>query len=339
MQRALELAEQGLGYVRPNPLVGCVIVHQERILGEGFHQIYGGPHAEVNAISSVKEASSALLPESTLYVTLEPCAHYGKTPPCAALLVKHKVKRVVIATLDPNPLVAGKGVEILQKAGIEVAVGFMEKEAQWQNRRFFTYINEKRPYIIFKWAQTSDGYMARADYDSKWISSVMSRQLVHKWRAEEAAVMVGTNTAHYDDPQLNVRDWSGNNPVRIVLDRKLRLSADLKLFDQSQATLCFNTLRNDASHNLTLVQLSEDNFWSELMEQLYLHKIQSVLVEGGTAVFEQLRHHNYWDEARVFTSPAYFGEGIPAPHPMGTLTYTDRVDTDHYSLYLNKSIS
>ena len=200
MQRALELARLGLGNVSPNPMVGCVIVKDGKIIGEGHHEQYGGPHAEVNAVQAVKDQS--LLPQSTAYVTLEPCSHFGKTPPCADLLVRHQVKRVVICNEDPNPLVAGQGIERLRNAGIEVEIGLLREEGRVLNRRFFTAFEKKRPYVILKWAQTTDGFVARENYDSKWISNTYSRQLVHKWRAEEDAILVGTNTARYDNPSL-----------------------------------------------------------------------------------------------------------------------------------------
>lgn len=255
MRRALELAEWGRGYVSPNPLVGCVIVHEDRIIGEGWHREYGGPHAEVNAVNSVE--NQALLSESTVYVTLEPCAHWGKTPPCANLLVEKKVKKVVIAATDSNPLVGGRGIEILKNAGIEVETGILEKDARWQNRRFFTQIEKQRPYVILKWAQTQDGFVAKENFDSKWISNSHSRQLVHKWRAEEDAILVGKNTAAYDNPRLDVRDWVGKNPIRVVLDSKLELSSELNLFDQSIPTLVFNALKSDNKDNLAWIKLPE----------------------------------------------------------------------------------
>jgi diaminohydroxyphosphoribosylaminopyrimidine deaminase/5-amino-6-(5-phosphoribosylamino)uracil reductase len=221
MSRALELARLGFGKVSPNPMVGCIIVCEGKIIGEGFHQQYGGPHAEVNAIHSVKDKT--LLKQSTVYVTLEPCAHYGKTPPCAKLLVEHLVKKVIISNVDPNPLVSGKGIEILRSAGIEVETGLLEQEGLELNKRFFKSIRENAPYIILKWAQTADGFIARDDFDSKWISNKISRKLVHKWRSEEDAILVGKNTAKYDNPTLNVRDWVGKDPLRIVIDHELVL--------------------------------------------------------------------------------------------------------------------
>ncbi len=232
MQRAIELAQLGIGAVSPNPRVGCLVVHDNKIIGEGWHQKFGEAHAEVNAINSVKDLS--LLKESTIYVNLEPCSHEGKTPPCSDLLIKHQVKKVVIANTDTNPLVAGRGVEKLKKAGIAIMTGVLEKEGRELNRRFFTFMEKKRPYIILKWAQTSDGFIAQKNFESKWITNELSRQLVHRWRSEEDAVLVGTRTASHDNPSLTVRDWSGRNPTRIVIDRFLRLNDKLQLFDKKE---------------------------------------------------------------------------------------------------------
>jgi diaminohydroxyphosphoribosylaminopyrimidine deaminase / 5-amino-6-(5-phosphoribosylamino)uracil reductase len=311
MRRALELAELGRGAVSPNPVVGCVIVHEGKIIGEGFHQEYGGPHAEVQAINSVK--NSALLSESTAYVTLEPCAHWGKTPPCANLLVEKGLKKVVIAAYDSNPLVGGKGIEILENAGIEVETGVLEEEARLQNRRFFTQVEKKRPYVILKWAQTHDGFVARENFSSKWISNSQSRQLVHKWRAEEDSILVGKNTALHDDPQLNVRDWVGKNPIRIVLDSNLELPESLLLFDGSIPTLCFNTLKSEKKENLEFIKMDPNFSPEEILKELHSRKIQSLIVEGGSQVLGQFIQSGFWDEARVFTSKIKFGSGILAP--------------------------
>ena len=311
MRRAIELAELGSGYVSPNPMVGCVIVHQNKIIGEGYHQVYGGPHAEPNAIQAVEDPS--LLSESTVYVSLEPCAHWGKTPPCANLLVDKKVKKVVIGAVDSNPLVGGKGIQILKDAGIEVISGILEKEVREQNKRFFTFMEKERPYVILKWAQTWDGFVARENFDSKWISNSYSRQIVHKWRSEEDAILVGTSTAKYDNPKLNVRDWEGRNPVRIVLDRNLSLDEGLQLFDRSQHTLCYNQVRSEKSENLEWVKLTDGFGVEEILEDLYQRKIQSLIVEGGAKVLKSFIEKELWDEARVFTGQIQFGKGIPAP--------------------------
>ena len=311
MRRALELAEWGRGRVSPNPMVGCVIVHGDLIIGEGYHQQYGGAHAEPNAVNSVYHP--ALLKEATVYVTLEPCAHFGKTPPCAQLLIEKQVQKVVVAVKDPNPLVAGKGIQMLREAGIEVEVGVLEKEAAALNKRFFTQIQKKRPYVILKWAQTKDGFVARGDYSSKWISNAHSRQLVHRWRAEEDAIMVGTKTAYYDNPRLNTRDWEGKNPVRIVIDKKLTLDNNLHLFDHSQPTICYNLEKEDTEENLSFVKLNQDFGIQDILDDLRHRNIQSLIVEGGSFLLQTFISEELWDEARVFIGDTRFGNGIPAP--------------------------
>ena len=312
MRRALELAEWGRGRVSPNPLVGCVLTVDDQIIGEGYHERYGGPHAEPNAIAAVKD--SALLEKATVYVTLEPCAHTGKTPPCADLLIVKKVRKVIIAAVDSNPLVGGKGIAKLRDAGITVTSGVLEKEARSQNRRFFTQMEKERPYVVLKWAQTRDGFVARSDYDSKWISNVHSRQLVHRWRAEEDSVLIGTKTAHYDNPRLNVRDWTGRDPLRIVIDKQLTLDSNSYLFDKSQPTICYNLIKDEKLENLHFVRLNPDFQVSDLLADLHRRKVQSVLVEGGSVLLQHFIGQNLWDEARVFTGDATFGSGIPSPH-------------------------
>ncbi len=331
MQRALELAEFGRGKVSPNPMVGCVIVHQERIIGEGYHQQYGKGHAEVNAVNSVE--NQELLADATVYVTLEPCAHFGKTPPCANLLVEKKVKRVVIAAFDTNPLVGGKGIQILKDAGIEVETGLLEKQARIQNKRFFTQIEKKRPYVILKWAQTLDGFGAREDFSSKWITNASSRQLVHKWRAEEDAIMVGKNTAKYDDPALNVRDWVGKNPLRLVIDSRLELPNSLKLFDEAVPTICYNTLKSEVRGPLEFVKLTSNFQIQDILEDLQQRNIQSVIIEGGNYLLNKFLASELWDEARVFTSSNKFGSGIAAPIPPTPVSETIEVLEDTLRIY------
>lgn len=331
MRRALELAELGRGKVSPNPVVGCVIVKEDKIIGEGYHQKYGEAHAEVNAVNSVEDQTDIV--GSTVYVTLEPCAHFGKTPPCANLLVDKKVGKVVIAAFDSNPLVGGKGIQILEEAGIEVETGLLQEEARWQNRRFFTQIEKKRPYVILKWAQTQDGFVARSDYSSKWISNSSSRRLVHQWRAEEDAIMVGKNTAKYDDPALNVRDWVGKNPLRLVIDSKLELSQSLKLFDQAVPTICYNTQKTEESGNLEFVKLKPGFSLDQILEDLHNRNIQSLLVEGGSFLLNKFIELGLWDEARIFTSRNKFGEGIKAPLISKPSSENIPVLEDHLSIH------
>lgn len=331
MQRALELATLGRGHVSPNPLVGSVIVHEGKIIGEGWHRKYGEAHAEVNAVNSVDDKS--LLPESTVYVNLEPCSHFGKTPPCADMLIRHKVKKVVVANLDSNPLVSGEGVKKLRAAGIEVITGILDKQGHALNRAFFTVMNRQRPYIVLKWAETADGFIARENYDSKWISHALSRQLVHKWRTELDAIMVGSRTAAHDNPQLNVRDWTGRNPVRVVIDRFLKLSSSLHVFDGSQKTIRYNVLKHEEHPNLMLVRLDEENFLHEIVKDLHRQKIQSVLVEGGAHLLQLFIDAGLWDEARIFHSPRNFGKGIAAPAFQGLQTEQHMLETDTLRIF------
>lgn len=331
MSRALELALLGMGSVTPNPRVGCVIVHDGKVVGEGWHKQYGEAHAEVNAITSL--ADKSLLKECTVYVNLEPCSHFGKTPPCADLLIEHRVKKVVVANLDSNPLVASGGVKKLRTAGIEVITGILEKEGRELNKRFFTFMEKQRPYIVLKWAETSDGFIARENFDSKWISNEYSRQLVHKWRTENDAVLVGTKTAFQDNPELNVRDWSGRHPVRIVLDRFLRLSEKLHVFDRQQKTLCYNLLKHEELRNLSRVRIGEENFIGEVVKDLAKQKIQSVMVEGGATTLQLFIDAGLWDEAKVFVSNKDFGRGIKAPSLPGNLIHQESVFNDTLKIY------
>jgi diaminohydroxyphosphoribosylaminopyrimidine deaminase / 5-amino-6-(5-phosphoribosylamino)uracil reductase len=333
MQRAFELALLGVGQVNPNPRVGCVIVYDGKIIGEGWHKNYGGAHAEVNAIHSVTDTS--LFKESTVYVSLEPCSHFGKTPPCADLLIHHNVKKVVIANIDSNPLVGGEGIKKLRAAGIEVVAGILEKQGRELNKRFFTFVEKQRPYIILKWAQTADGFVAQPNYESKWISNDYSRQLVHKWRTEEDAVLVGTRTAAHDNPTLNVREWTGRNPVRIVLDRFLRLSDKLNLFDRTQKTICYNVLKHEEHTNLSLIRVDENNFVQHVINDLYKQKIQSVIVEGGAQTLQLFIDVGLWDEARVFTSTRTFQHGIKVPTVLGKTDFTQDVMGDELRWIIN----
>ncbi|MFY0599389.1 MAG: bifunctional diaminohydroxyphosphoribosylaminopyrimidine deaminase/5-amino-6-(5-phosphoribosylamino)uracil reductase RibD [Cyclobacteriaceae bacterium] len=332
MRRALELAKLGMGSASPNPMVGCVIVHDGKIIGEGYHKKYGEAHAEVNAVASVDDQS--LLSESTAYVTLEPCSFFGNTPPCADLLITKKLKRVVVCGNDPHPRVSGKGIEKLKSAGIEVKSGFLEEEGLEVNKRFFTFYKEKRPYIILKWAQTSDGFVARENFDSKWISNQYSRQLVHKWRTEEDAIMVGTNTARYDDPSLTARDWKGGNPTRIVMDRNLALPSDLKLFDEEVETLVFTERAKEDQKNITYIQLPKLSP-KQILDELYKRRIHSVLIEGGSTLLNAFLKENFWDEARVFTANTEFGKGIAAPEIHGRPSVEEDIDGDKLETFLN----
>ena len=329
MGRAIELAALGLGSVSPNPLVGCVIVSEEEIIGEGYHEKYGEAHAEVNAIASVKDQSN--LKNCTAYVTLEPCAHHGKTPPCADLLIEKGLKKVVIGCRDSFDEVDGRGVERLQVAGVEVVVGILEHECRNLNKRFFTYVERKRPFVILKWAQTYDGFIARENFDSKWISNQYSRQLVHQWRSEEDAILVGKNTAIHDNPNLTVRDWEGENPIRIVIDNRLELPHDLNLFDGSIQTLVVNLDRQEKSNGVHY--LKYDGSIKGLLDKLYLQKIQSLIVEGGAKILNSFIESELWDEARVFSSKEEFAKGIESPAIGGRLLEDREVMGDRLEVY------
>lgn len=296
-------------------MVGAVLVHQGRIIGEGLHRRYGGPHAEVNCIDAVQEADRHLIPLSTMYVSLEPCAHYGKTPPCADLIVHHRIPEVVIGCRDPFAEVDGKGIEKLKAAGIKVTVGILEAEAQELNKRFFTFHRQHRPYIILKWAQTANGRIANEDYSRLHISNELTNRLVHRWRSEEAAILVGTNTALFDDPQLNTRLWSGPSPVRLVVDMDLRLPSSLKLFDKKIRTIVFNALQHEEQDKLLYYQVTRDvSLVHQLANALYQQKILSVLVEGGARLLQSFIDEGYWDEARIITNEQLWAErGIAAP--------------------------
>ncbi|QWG09173.1 bifunctional diaminohydroxyphosphoribosylaminopyrimidine deaminase/5-amino-6-(5-phosphoribosylamino)uracil reductase RibD [Flammeovirga kamogawensis] len=335
MKRALQLATLGKGNVSPNPMVGAVIVHNDQIIGEGYHQKYGQPHAEVNAVASVSKENLPLLSEAEIYVTLEPCSHYGKTPPCADLLVKHNFKKVIVCNLDPNPLVAGRGIKRLEDAGIKVATRILENEGLEVNKRFFKAMTEKKPFVLLKYAQTSDGFVARENFDSKWISNPLSRQLVHKMRAEEDAILVGTNTAKYDDPALNVRAWAGKDPLRVVIDRSKKLDDNLKLFDNSIRTICYTSEFDEEKENLAFIPLNKETFLEDMLVDLFSKGIHSIIVEGGSTILKEFIDRKLWDEAHVFTSSsAAFGSGIEAPLlPHKKRVQVTTVEQDEYAIY------
>lgn len=334
MRRCLELAELGKANVSPNPMVGAVIVHNDRIIGEGYHQKYGEAHAEVNAINQVinKFTNPAeLLKQSVIYVSLEPCSHYSKTPPCADLIVKHQIPKVIVGCRDPFEQVNGKGLEKLRNAGIEVICGVLEEECQWLNRRFFTRVQKHRPYIILKWAQTADGFFAPADGTQHWITGIESRKLVHQWRSEEDAVLIGKNTAAIDNPQLNVRYGGGRPPKRIVIDRKLKLNQGLHIFDESVETLIFNEMKTEIDGNNKYIALEDfDRYVPQyILYQLYLRDIQSIIIEGGAYTLNTFIEAGLWDEARIFTGNINLNKGIKAPAISGLLTgrYSSGCDT------------
>ncbi len=341
MLRCLQLAELGFGLVAPNPMVGCVIVCKGKIIGEGYHQKFGTEHAEVNAI---KKAPAALLSEATLYVNLEPCAHYGKTPPCADLIIASKIKRVMVGSVDPYPEVSGKGIEKLIAHGIEVKVGIAEAESKALNRRFFTSILHHRPYIILKYAQTQDGYIGIKEGASvsKQISNTLSQKQTHLWRSQEAAILVGTNTAILDNPQLNARYFHAAQPTRIALDRYLQIPYNSKLLDDSQPTLIFTNERHAIDKiNTKYFTLDFDapDFLQQFLMKLNQLKIQSIIVEGGTKTLNKFYKNNLWDEARIITSKIEWGEGIKAPilSNEAVLKHEEYIADDKLTIYKNKT--
>ncbi len=339
MHRCIELAKLGAGNVAPNPMVGSVLVYNDLIIGEGYHRQYGQAHAEVNCIKSVSEENEHLVEKSTLYVSLEPCAHFGKTPPCADLIIEKKIPAVVIGCRDSFQQVDGKGIQKLQAAGIKVITPVLEKEALELNKRFFTFHNLQRPFVILKWAQTANGKIANSDYSRLFISNEITNRKVHQWRSSEASILVGTNTALRDDPSLTTRLWPGNNPVRMVIDKELQLPSSLHLFDGTVKTIVFNTIQQKDKGQILYYKISkEKRFIAQIMEALYRLNIQSVLVEGGTRLLQSFIDENYWDEASVITNAELeIPAGIQAPVLYNAVKVSGEkilTDTIHYYNHL-----
>jgi diaminohydroxyphosphoribosylaminopyrimidine deaminase/5-amino-6-(5-phosphoribosylamino)uracil reductase len=334
MFRCLELAKKGEGVVAPNPMVGAILVHQGRIIGEGYHQAYGGPHAEVNCLLSVTAADKPFIPLSILYVSLEPCSHQGKTPPCADMIIRERIPEVVIACRDPFPLVDGSGIEKLLRSGISVKQGVLETEAVNLNKRFFTFHQKQRPYIILKWAQTADGKISGKGKNRVQISNSITNKLVHQWRSAEAAIMVGTETALLDNPSLISRTPGGMQPVRIIIDRNLRLPESFEIFNAAASTIIFNTIREEQRGNIYFCKLeNEKDLLPAILKKLYSLQIQSVLVEGGKTLHESFLQSGNWDELRrIIALEKNLPEGYPAPallemSPVDSAQIlTDRID-------------
>ena len=341
MQRCIELARLGAGSVSPNPMVGCVIVCGNEIVGEGFHRKYGEAHAEVNAVNSV--ATPELLKESTLYVSLETGAHHGRTPPCTGLIIEKQIPRVVIGAADSSPEVAGRGIKKLKEAGIEVVSGVLGQECRELNKRFFTFHEKKRPYIILKWAQTSDGFIDIAressDYgEPNWITGDLALRLVHKIRAEEDAIIVGTNTALKDNPSLSVRNWAGESSLRIVIDKELKLPETLKFFDGTQKTLILNALKTEKEDLTEWFKLDfSKDILPQILSELFSRKILSLIVEGGRQLLESFIRDGLWDEAHVFSGNKFFFSGIEAPKIQGVQTACELLDYDRLFIFRNFS--
>jgi diaminohydroxyphosphoribosylaminopyrimidine deaminase/5-amino-6-(5-phosphoribosylamino)uracil reductase len=333
IRRCIALAKNGFGTTYPNPMVGSVIVYNDQIIGEGWHKKAGEPHAEVNAIASVKDKS--LLKKATLYVSLEPCSHFGKTPPCCDLIIANQIPNVVVGTVDTNEKVAGNGIKKLIAAGANVTVGVLEKECHELNKRFFTFHEKKRPYIILKWAESQDGFLApKKELDQErqpiWITNQYSRQLVHKWRSEEQAILVGTQTVMEDNPKLDVRDWSGNNPARVVLDRNNQIHKESHILNDSTKTIVFTGSEISTTKKNTTFEILDfnQNIVPQILSVLHYHQIQSIIIEGGTKTLQFFIDLNLWDEARIFIGNTFFEKGVKAPHLIRKNTTKKHIEND-----------
>lgn len=338
IKRCIELAKNGLGTTYPNPLVGCVIIFENTIIGEGWHKKSGASHAEVIAIESVQ--NKELLSSSTLYVSLEPCSHFGKTPPCADLILKYKIPNVVIGTVDPNSKVAGKGIQKLKDSGVNVTFGILEKEGNELNKRFFTFHRKNRPYIILKWAESADGFISpknKTEQKPVWISNEYSRQLVHKWRSEEQAILVGTQTIIDDNPSLTVRDWVGKNPIRVVIDKENAIDLSSNVFDNQAKTIVFSNKEvTSNSDKIQTIKIDFDtNSTQEIVKKLYNNNIQSIIIEGGRKTLQSFIDTNLWDEARVFIGEINLKEGTKAPELNRKINLKVVLKKDTLLLYRN----
>lgn len=341
MERCLDLAQKATGHTHPNPMVGSVIVYKNRIIGEGWHHKSGSAHAEVHAINNVVDKS--LLKFSTLYVNLEPCSHFGKTPPCASLIMEHQIHRVVIGSMDPNPKVAGKGIALLKASGCEVITGVLENKCVEVNRRFFTFHQKKRPYILLKWAQSIDGFIAPLQKNKKkravfWISNTLSQQLSHQWRSEEAAILVGVNTIIDDDPKLTTRHWNEKNPLRIVIDPHNRSPKNAQVLSDDMPTLFLTRQNANPSNSNKEYVVLEPFSLKALMNFCYEREIISILVEGGETTLSHFINENYWDEARVFTAPKMLKEGIGSPKIKSAPQKQLKIKEDQLEIFINKTV-
>jgi diaminohydroxyphosphoribosylaminopyrimidine deaminase/5-amino-6-(5-phosphoribosylamino)uracil reductase len=313
MSRCIQLAKLGAGNVAPNPMVGAVLVYENSIIGEGYHKKFGEAHAEVNCIASVVEHNKSLIEKSTMYVSLEPCSHFGKTPPCSDLIIQKKIKKVVMGCSDIFEKVNGSGIERLRNAGVEVVTGILDKESKGLNKRFFTFHEKKRPYVILKWAQSANGKTGSPN-QRIFISNEYTNRLVHKWRSEEAGILVGKKTVLADNPSLTTRLWKGNNPVRIIIDPGLKIPSSSKVFNSEAKTIVYNFSKTKTEGSVEFICLEKENFLHNLLSSLYENDIQSVLVEGGAKTLQSFIDFGLWDEARVITNREMIIEGgISAP--------------------------
>ena len=337
MHRCIELALSGNGNVASNPMVGAVLVYQDKIIGEGFHRQYGQAHAEVNCINQVPQHLYSVIKDATLYVSLEPCNHFGKTPPCSDLIVQHQIKKVVIGCTDIFEKVNGSGIAKLQAAGVEVIANVLEKECRLLNKRFFTFHEKKRPYIILKWAVTANQKIAASTNERLLITNAFTNTLVHQWRSEEAAILVGTNTAKADNPALNNRYWiGGKQPIRLVIDKHLQLDQSLQLFNQEQRTIVFNFLKNEVDRNVQYIQLNlNEDVITQILTACYQQNIQSIIIEGGAKLLQSFIDKQLWDEARVITNQDLMvNEGLNAPAFSGELIEEEKIFSDSIQYFI-----
>ncbi len=330
MLRCLDLAQLGLGNTDSNPLVGAVLVYDNKIIGEGYHQYFGRPHAEVNAINdAIQKGNHHLIEKSTLFVNLEPCSHFGKTPPCSDLIIQHKIPHVVIGMSDPFPEVNGKGITRLREAGIQVEEDILREKCEYLNRRFITFHTKRRPFVLLKFAQTANHFMAELNPSRMKISNETTDVLVHKWRSEESAIMVGSRTAEIDNPMLTVRKWKGKNPIRITLDRNMRLRKDLHIFDSAAKTIVFTDKEEQSEEMVEYVKIDfREKAPLQILKALYDRKILSLMLEGGPGLLKHFIHDKLWDEARIITSDDYWKEGLPSPDISGKLFFQSKITGD-----------
>jgi len=335
MKRCIEIAKKGLGNVSPNPMVGCVIVHKNKIISEGYHKKYGENHAEVNAINKVK--NKEILKDSTLYVNLEPCSHHGKTPPCCDLIIKHQIPNVIIGTIDPFIKVRGSGIAKMRNNGINVEINILEEENNFLNKRFFTYHREERPYILLKWAQSKDGFIAPKKQEGKfWMTSKESKELVHKWRSQEDGILVGRITADKDNPQLTNRLFDGKNPIRLIIDKNLSIEKTFNVFNNDSKTIIFNNIIDNLEGSNHFIKINFDNMLDEILAVLYSKNIQSIIVEGGTKTLQSFIKNNLWDEARIFKTKNNLNEGVKSPSINGKIISTSFINNDTLNILVNE---
>ena len=335
MKRCIKIAQKGLGLVSPNPMVGCVIVHENKIISEGYHEKYGGNHAEVNAINKIK--NKKILKDSTLYVNLEPCSHHGKTPPCCDLIIEHQIPNVVIGTIDPFFKVRGSGITKMRDNGINVEINILEEENNFLNKRFFTFHRKKRPFILLKWAQSKDGFIAPKKQKEKfWMTSKESKEQVHKWRSQEDGILVGRITAEKDNPQLTNRLIDGKNPIRLIIDKNLSIKKTFNIFNNDSKTIIFNNVLDNLEDSNHYIKINFNNVLNEMLAVLHSKKIQSIIVEGGTKTLQSFINENLWDEARIFKTNNYIHDGVKSPLINGKIITTSFINSDTLNILVNE---